>query len=363
MVNAAYQRIMAGSEVRVGEHHDEIVARRLAEDEYDAEAPAAVMRALEEGDPAFDRIRIRPNGTVLSVRAGRLPDGGHITVMTDITARHRAEREAERRATTLRDMLDNQKDGVALFDSAGILIACNALAARLSGLSPEEMRPGLSLDELRRLQLAVREFGAPDTPTALEYVARSSTTIGNLPRRYVRRRPDGSLLEVRTDPTPDGGFIRTYRDVTEEYEARAELERARDVAEGASRAKSGFLAAVTHELRTPLNAVIGFSEAILEETRPDRMRAHAAEVLSAGRTLLSLVDGILAATRVEAGEDAVGGPAFDPAPVLRAAAADLAGAVEEAGLTLTLDVPRRLPQVRGISGGCGRWWTRCCPTR
>jgi signal transduction histidine kinase len=163
----------------------------------------------------------------------------------------------------------------------------------------------------------------------------------------VRRRPDGTLLEVRTDPTPEGGFIRTYRDVTEEHAARAELERARDAALAAARARSGFLAAVTHELRTPLNAVIGFSEAIVEETRAERMRGHAAEVLTAGRQLLALVDGILAATRMESGEEVADGPAFDPAPVLRAAAADAAAAAEVAGLELGLDVPRRLPAVRG----------------
>jgi PAS domain-containing protein len=142
-VNAAYQRIMAGAEVAVGEHHEAVVARRLASGEYDADAPAAVMRALaEDGGAAFDRVRVRPNGTVLSVRAARLPDGGHITVMTDVTARDRAEREAARRATILRDMLENQGDGVALYDSAGRLLAANALAAVRTGLSPEVMRPG-----------------------------------------------------------------------------------------------------------------------------------------------------------------------------------------------------------------------------
>ncbi|WP_426959144.1 PAS-domain containing protein [Muricoccus radiodurans] len=346
MVNAAYQRIMAGSEVRIGESHDEITARRIAEGEYGGETPEAVRAALANfRQPiANDRIRTRPNGTVLSIRVARLPNGGHVTVMTDITARHRAEEEARRRAETLRNMLENQPDGIALFDPAGMLIASNALAARMIGLTPEEMAPGQHLLDLRGRQLLGPEFGTTEEERQA-FIASRPMAIHR--ERYIRRRPDGTLLEVRTDPTPDGGFIRTYRDVTEERRIRSELEAARDAAEAASRAKTRFLATMTHELRTPLHAVIGFSEAIREETRAEVMRAHAAEVLEAGRQLLGLVDGILEASRIEAGLLSAGGTLFDPAPVLRAAAATVAPAADELGIALDMDIPRRLPHLRG----------------
>jgi hypothetical protein len=34
--------------------------------------------------------RLRPDGTAIVSRAGRLPDGGHVAVITDVTALHQA---------------------------------------------------------------------------------------------------------------------------------------------------------------------------------------------------------------------------------------------------------------------------------
>ena len=55
------------------------------------------------------------------------------------------------------------------------------------------------------------------------------------------------------------------RDITERKAQERALIEARDLAEGASRAKSHFLANMSHELRTPLNAIIGFSEVMTHE--------------------------------------------------------------------------------------------------
>ncbi|MFH5925835.1 PAS-domain containing protein [Roseomonas xinghualingensis] len=351
LVNAAYQRIMAGCEVKVGDHHTEIARSRIASGEYEAEAAAALMRLQEDfGNPEpYERTRARPNGTVVSVRAVHLLGGGLVVVVTDVTARARAEAEAEQRAATLRAMLDNQLDGVALFDRQGYLIAANALAARMTGLSEEDMSPGRHLLDLRARQISAHEFGRRPEDQQAFVEARGQTPL-ETGKRYIRRRPDGTLLEVGTDLTSDGGFIRTYRDVTEDRRIRAELEAARDAAEAASRTKSDFLATMTHELRTPLHAVIGFSEAILEETKPERMRAHAEEVLAAGKQLLGLVDGLLEATRIEAGSLSLHGAVFDPAPLLRAVAAPLRKAAKEGRIAFEFDVPDALPPMRGDEG-------------
>ncbi|MCR0983028.1 PAS domain-containing sensor histidine kinase [Roseomonas populi] len=351
MVNAAYQRIMEGSEVAIGEHHADIVARREAAGEFGArrEEIVQVMRDDFVKAHPYELTRTRPNGTVVLARVVPLPEGGQAVVVTDVTRRARAEAEAGQRTATLQAMLDNQPDGVALFDGDGFLVAANALAARLTGLGEATMRPGRHVDELRLLQLASLEFGDMTSPAARDALARSKGTIAET-GRFVRTRPDGTVLEVRTDPMPGGGFLRTYRDVTEERRARAELEAARDAAEAASRAKSGFLATMTHELRTPLHAVIGFSEAILEETRPEAVRDHAREVLEAGRQLLGLVDGLLEATRIEAGTLSLRGAVLDPLPILRAAAVSARRAAEAAGIAFEEALPEALPQLRGDAG-------------
>ncbi len=83
----------------------------------------------------------------------------------------------------------------------------------------------------------------------------------------------------------------------------------------AARLKGEFLARVSHELRTPMNAIIGFAE-LLQETavgdrdnpvragEPDRVakrQKYVTNILSAGRTLLEMINDLLAMARIEAG--------------------------------------------------------------
>jgi signal transduction histidine kinase len=114
----------------------------------------------------------------------------------------------------------------------------------------------------------------------------------------------GRVLDIRPDPTPDGGWVSSFTDVTETRVAQDELRRAKMAAEAANQAKSRFLATMSHELRTPLNAVIGFSDALLREAaNPTRARVaeFAFQINEAGRQLLGLINSILDVARIEVG--------------------------------------------------------------
>lgn len=86
----------------------------------------------------------------------------------------------------------------------------------------------------------------------------------------------------------------------------ADLVLARDEALQANRAKSKFLANMSHELRTPLNAIIGYSEILIEDVKgsSDSTLVHddLDKIKSSGKHLLSLINGILDLSKVEAGK-------------------------------------------------------------
>lgn len=79
------------------------------------------------------------------------------------------------------------------------------------------------------------------------------------------------------------------------------IEKNRLQAVDANRKKTSFLSNISHELRTPLNGILGYAELLLlcekDAERVDFLRA----VHDSGAHLLSLVDSLLALSRVEKG--------------------------------------------------------------
>ena len=83
------------------------------------------------------------------------------------------------------------------------------------------------------------------------------------------------------------------------------MQRAKESAEAANRAKSDFLAKMSHELRTPLNAILGFTEGLLERTNIHPLNEHQKDrlgkVLFSGQHLLGLINKVLDVTKIETG--------------------------------------------------------------
>jgi len=85
----------------------------------------------------------------------------------------------------------------------------------------------------------------------------------------------------------------------------ASAEVARGAAEEANQTKSAFLASMSHELRTPLNAIIGYSEMLQDEARDagqEEFIPDLEKIQTSGRYLLTLINGVLDLSKIEAGK-------------------------------------------------------------
>ncbi len=84
--------------------------------------------------------------------------------------------------------------------------------------------------------------------------------------------------------------------------SQAELTKAIDKAETASKAKANFLSVMSHELRTPMNAVVGMTHLLMEE-KPTPAQMDKLRILKfSADQLLVLINDILDFSKIEAGK-------------------------------------------------------------
>jgi len=101
-------------------------------------------------------------------------------------------------------------------------------------------------------------------------------------------------------------------DMTEHIEIEEELNRAKEFAESASRAKSEFLSNMSHEIRTPMNAIIGFTELLQEQIKQPKLKSFVNTIYTASNNLLTLINDILDLSKIETGKFKIEKTACNP---------------------------------------------------
>jgi PAS domain S-box-containing protein len=169
---------------------------------------------------------------------------------------------------------------------------------------------------------------------------------------YRMRREDGKEVWVQgatrylTDA--DGKPLRmigALQNITDRKASERALVQAKEEAEGATRAKSAFLAIMSHEIRTPLNGVLGMAQAMAMGTLDDQQRQRLDVIRQSGESLLAILNDVLDLSKIEAGKLEVEHAEFDLEETVQGALSAFAATAQARGLALTLNVQ---PAARGV---------------
>ena len=212
--------------------------------------------------------------------------------------------------------LENMTQGISVVDAELRLVAWNRRYAQLFDYPPSLLQVGVPVAQLVAHNL--KRGLAGEARVDAEVGKRLSHMRAGTP--YVAERRFGdTVVEIRGNPMPGGGFVATFTDVTdfrrseselkvvaETLEQRvvdrtAELAGAKAEAERANRAKTRFLAAVSHDLAQPLNAAHLFVHALSPQLTLAPHRQALDNIDGALGSAESLLSGLLDISRLDAG--------------------------------------------------------------
>ncbi len=289
----------------------------------DIGAASSEARATVEQLDATQRLLASVVGASSAQRLLDAAAAGRALAIEDVvTMMDSASQALQFSGELLHSTLENVSQGISVVDSELRLVAWNRRYLELFEYPEGTARVGRPIEELLRFN-AQREQLGPGDPEEL-VTRRLAHLRRGTSYTYQRERPDGSVLEIRGNPMPGGGFVTSYTDVTEYKRAEAALKEANESleqrvhertralsamndelldakaeAERANVGKTRFLAAAGHDLMQPLNAAGLFAGALAQKSQGTDQRALLADLESCLHSAESLISDLLDISRLD----------------------------------------------------------------
>ena len=176
------------------------------------------------------------DGRIISYTIYPLPDGGAMATHEDITAREEIrarlknqyqlgkEQEEALRIRNLQfdSAINNMSHGLCFFDAAHRLIVCNDRYVEMYDLPRDRIGPGTSLAEIVDMRFEVGSFPAMSKEEYLHW--RAKVAVSAEPTDSVVELRNRRTFKIRHRPMPDGGWVATHEDITEQRQSEVKIE-------------------------------------------------------------------------------------------------------------------------------------------
>lgn len=251
--------------------------------------------------------------------------------------------------------LDQMEQGITVFDRDFRLTCWNRQYRNLFDLPDEMGQVGVRVSQILRF---LAERG--DIPDDFEVTALNRLSDFGTPWK-IELKTSGRILEIRSNPMPDGGIVATYADITASVQAdlalkrinetleqrvrhrtaeltrvNEELAQAQVLAEEANLGKTRFLAAAGHDILQPLNAARLYCSSLVEKTGKSMVADAVANIESSLDSVETILGAVLDISRLDTGAMKPAESVFRLDGLLRQIGTDFQPMAAEKRLELTI---------------------------
>ncbi len=144
---------------------------------------------------------------------------GYIVAQTDITRLKSRELELRSNLDLLQAIFEHFPGGISCVSEDLVLMAANRMFYRLLDIPDDKFPVGSKYEDVIRFNAERGDYGDGEPEEQVRDRVQLAKTFEK--HDFRRKRPNGTTLEVRGFPLPEGGFVSTYVDVTERTKVEA----------------------------------------------------------------------------------------------------------------------------------------------
>ena len=176
------------------------------------------------------------DGRIIAFTIYPMPGGGGMATHEDITPREQMSTRLKRQLEVGKEQeenlrirhlqfdtaINNMSQGLCFFDAAHRLIVCNDRYVDMYDLPRDRVGPGTPLTEIVDMRFEADSFPEMSTDEYLNW--RSNVAISSEPTDSIVELKNGRTFKIRHRPMPDGGWVATHEDITEQRQSEVKIE-------------------------------------------------------------------------------------------------------------------------------------------